>query len=127
MNVVVLVGRLTKDPELRFTTNGTATCTFTIAVDDPFAKGEKKADFINCMVWRQQAEHCANFLRKGRLAAVEGRWATRHFDNNEGKRVYVNECVANNVRFLDRGNEPPKEPQIEEPMPLNISDDDLPF
>lgn len=130
MNVVALVGRLTKDPELRYTPAGVACTTFTIAVDDPFAKGEKKADFISIVVWRQAAEACANYLRKGRLASVEGRWATRHYDNSEGKRVYVNECVASNVRFLekaDNGSQSPRDPFQDDGKPLDISDDDLPF
>lgn len=126
MNVVVLVGRLTREPELRYTPNGAATCTFTLAVDDPFAKGEKKADFINIVTWRQTAEACANYLKKGKLAAVEGRWATRNYENNEGKKVYINECVANNVRFLERGEGGQNLERQAQP-PIDISDDDLPF
>lgn len=131
MNIVVLVGRLTRDPELRYTPSGVATCTFTLAVDDPFAKGEKKADFIPVVAWRQQAEHCANYLKKGRLVGVEGRWSTRNYDGSDGKKVYVNECSATNVRFLERG-ESNGQPQNNDPFkgegkPLEISDDDLPF
>src|SRR5690606_35813439 len=72
---------------------------FTIAVDRPFQKDE--ADFIPVVIWRQLAETVANYVRKGRLVAVEGRWQTRHYENSEGKRVYVNECIADNVRFLE--------------------------
>lgn len=131
MNQVGLVGRLVKDPELRYTSNGTATCSFTLAVDDPFSKGEKKADFISIVTWKQSAEACANYLRKGRLCSVEGRISTRNYDNNEGKRVYVTEVIASNVRFLEKaeGQQQPnkQDPFIDDGKPLNISDDDLPF
>lgn len=106
LNRVILIGRLTRDPELRYTPSGVAVAQFTLAVDRPFSNqaGEREADFIPIVVWRQQAETCANYLRKGRLAAVEGRIQVRSYDNNEGKRVYVTEVVADNVRFLERPN-----------------------
>lgn len=138
LNRVILIGRLTKDPELRYTPNGVATCTFTLAVDRPFtnAQKEKETDFINIVTWRQLAETCANYLRKGRLTAVEGRMQVRNYDNNEGRKVYVTEVIADNVRFLERGeggqNVERQEPQSQDPFkddgqPLDISDDDLPF
>jgi single-strand DNA-binding protein len=117
LNRVILIGRLTKDPELRYTPAGVAVAQFTLAVDRPFSSqgGEREADFIPVVVWRQLAETCANYLRKGRLAAVEGRIQVRNYDNNEGKRVYVTEVVADNVRFLERpnrdGDEGAREPQ----------------
>ncbi|MFE5322307.1 single-stranded DNA-binding protein [Paenibacillus sp. NPDC056579] len=106
LNRVILIGRLTRDPELRYTPSGVAVTTFTLAVDRPFTnqQKEREADFINIVTWRQLAETCANYLRKGRLAAVEGRIQVRNYDNNEGRRVYVTEVIADNVRFLESAN-----------------------
>ncbi|WP_210367601.1 single-stranded DNA-binding protein [Bacillus sp. REN3] len=103
MNRVILVGRLTKDPELRFTPNGVAVATFTLAVNRTFTnqQGEREADFINCVVWRRQAENVANFLKKGSLAGVDGRIQTRNYEGQDGKRVYVTEVLAENVQFLE--------------------------
>lgn len=103
LNRVILIGRLTKDPELRYTPSGVAVTQFTLAVDRPFTSqgGEREADFLPIVTWRQLAETCANYLRKGRLTAVEGRVQVRNYENNEGKRVYVTEIVADNVRFLE--------------------------
>lgn len=103
LNRVILIGRLTKDPELRYTPSGVAVTQFTLAVDRPFSSqgGEREADFIPVVTWRQLAETCANYLRKGRLTAVEGRIQVRNYENNEGKRVYVTEVIADNVRFLE--------------------------
>ena len=103
LNRVILIGRLTKDPELRYTPAGVAVTQFTLAVDRPFTSqgGEREADFIPVVTWRQLAETCANYLRKGRLTAVEGRIQVRNYENNEGKRVYVTEIIADNVRFLE--------------------------
>lgn len=100
MNVSVLVGRLTRDPDLRYTPNGIATTNFTLAVDNPFSK-DKDADFIPIVVWRQQAEACASYLKKGSQCAVEGRISTRNYEK-DGKTVYVTEVIATNVKFLDR-------------------------
>lgn len=126
------IGRLTRDPELRYTTTGIATCSFTLAVDRPFQKdGEREADFIPVVTWRQLAETCANYLRKGRLTAVEGRIQTRNYENNEGKRVYVTEVIADNVRFLERaeggGNASARDQFTNDGKPVDISDSDLPF
>lgn len=102
LNRVVLIGRLTRDPELRYTPTGVATTSFTLACDRPFKKdGQSEADFINIVTWRQTAEACANHLKKGNLTAVEGRIQTRNYQNNEGRKVYVTEVVADNVRFLE--------------------------
>lgn len=113
LNRVILIGRLTRDPEMRYTPAGVAVTQFTLAVDRPFtsSQGEREADFIPVVTWRQLAETCANYLRKGRLTAVEGRIQVRSYDNNEGKRVYVTEVIADNVRFLEsnRDNNGPRE------------------
>lgn len=103
LNRVILIGRLARDPELRYTTSGIAVATFAIAVDRPFTNqsGEREADFIDIVVWRKLAETCANHLGKGRLIAVEGRMQTRSYDDNNGVRRKVTEVVADNVRFLD--------------------------
>lgn len=106
MNRVVLVGRLTKDPELRYTPSGVAVATFTLAVNRTFSnqQGEREADFINCVVWRKPAENVSNFLKKGSLAGVDGRIQTRNYDGQDGKRVYVTEVVAESVQFLEPKN-----------------------
>jgi single-strand DNA-binding protein len=107
INRVVLVGRLTKDPELRYSPQGTAICTFTLAVNRQFSnnEGKREADFINIVAWRQLAELCSNYLKKGSQAGLEGRLQTRSYDNKEGKRVYVTEVVADNVQFLSSSGE----------------------
>lgn len=141
LNRVILIGRLTKDPELRYTPTGVAVTTFTLAVDRNFTnqQGQREADFINIVTWRGLAENVANYLKKGRLAAVDGKIQTRSYDNNEGKKVYVTEVVAENVRFLESGNKNSSDDRqrsnndrFEDPFandgsPIDISDDDLPF
>ncbi|UTF67252.1 single-stranded DNA-binding protein [Staphylococcus epidermidis] len=106
INRAVLVGRLTKDPEFRQTASGVSVTTFTLAVNRTFKNknGEREADFINIVVFRQQAENVNNYLSKGSLAGVDGRIQSRSYDNNEGQRVFVTEVVADNVQFLDSGN-----------------------
>ena len=111
LNNVVLIGRLTRDPELRYIPNsGTPVTTFTLAVDKQLSrekrqefesKGQPTADFINIVVWGRPAENCANYLSKGLLAAVQGRIQSRSYDGNDGIRRYVTEVVANNVEFLE--------------------------
>jgi single-strand DNA-binding protein len=103
LNRVVLVGRLTKDPELKYTPNGVAVANFTLAVNRPFSnqQGEKEADFINCVVWRKPAENVANYLKKGSLCGVDGRLQTRSYENNQGQRVFVTEVMAESVQFLE--------------------------
>ncbi|WHX37368.1 single-stranded DNA-binding protein [Paenibacillus polymyxa] len=140
LNRVILIGRLTKDPELRYTPSGVANCTYTLAVDRPFTNqgGEREADFLSIVTWRQLAETCANYLKKGRLTAVEGRVQVRNYENNEGKRVYVTEIVADNVRFLESskndsagrqqaGSKNNNDPFSDDGKPIDIADEDLPF
>ncbi len=103
INRVVLVGRLTKDPELKYTQTGVAVTRFTLAVNRTFSSqsGEREADFINCVTWRKQAENTANFLKKGSLTGIEGRIQTSSFDGQDGKRVFMTEVVADSVQFLE--------------------------
>ncbi|MFI3546889.1 single-stranded DNA-binding protein [Mammaliicoccus sciuri] len=103
INRTVLVGRLTKKPEYRTTPNGIAVTTFTVAINRSFTNqnGERQADFINCVSFKNTAEAVNNYLQKGSLAGVEGRIQTRNYENNEGKRVYVTEVVCDSVQFLE--------------------------
>lgn len=103
INRVVLVGRLTRDIELRYTTSGTAVGSFSLAVNRQFtnASGERETDFINCVIWRKSAENLANFTSKGSLIAVEGRIQTRNYENQQGQRVYVTEVVVDNFSLLE--------------------------
>ena len=106
MNRVFLVGRLSRDPELRHTTSGMAVCQVNVAISRRTAAGrEPETDFINVVVWDKQAENISRYLSKGRQVAIEGRIQTRSYDNNEGKRTYVTEVVANNVEFLGSAND----------------------
>ncbi|MBR1413098.1 MAG: single-stranded DNA-binding protein [Bacilli bacterium] len=102
MNKVILIGRLTKDPELRTTGTGTSVATFTLAVNRPFTdqSGERTADFINCVVWRKQAENMSRYTSKGSQVAVEGRIQTRSYDAQDGSKRYVTEIICDNVSFL---------------------------
>lgn len=114
MNIVMLIGRLTRDPELRYiASTGTPVATFTLAVDRELskekklemeAKGQPTADFINIVVWNRQAESCANYLRKGKLVAVNGRLQSRSYEGRDGVRRYVTEVVASRVEFLEWSN-----------------------
>lgn len=103
INNVVLVGRLTKDPDLRYTSSGSAVATFTLAVNRNFtnANGNREADFINCVIWRKQAETMANYAKKGTLLGVTGRIQTRNYENQQGQRVYVTEVVCENFQLLE--------------------------
>ena len=103
INRVVLVGRLTKDPEYRSTPSGVSVATFTLAVNRTFtnAQGEREADFINVVVFRRQAENVNNYLSKGSLAGVDGRIQSRSYENQEGRRIFVTEVVADSVQFLE--------------------------
>jgi single-strand DNA-binding protein len=146
LNRVVLVGRLTKDPELRYTPNGTAVANFTVAVNRPFANqnGDREADFINCVIWRKQAENLANYMKKGSMVGIDGRIQTRSFDGQDGKRVFITEIVAESVQFLEskssegskssyqqhsntNQNEANNNGLEHEGEPVNLEDDDLPF
>lgn len=141
INNVTIVGRLTKDVDLRFTSNGKAVANGTLAVNRPFknANGETEADFINIVIWGKQAENTANYTSKGSLIGVTGRIQTRNYENNEGKRVYVTEVVAESVQFLDtkkkenpqqntqqRYTADPGDP-FQGGQPVDINDSDLPF
>ena len=103
MNKAILIGRLTKDPELRTTPTGRNVCQFSVAVSRTFtnANGEREADFINCVVWDKQAENLVKYQKKGNQIAVEGRIQTRNYDDKDGKKVYVTEILASNISFLD--------------------------
>ena len=103
INNVVLVGRLTRDVDLRYTSNGTAYASFTLAVERNFKNqnGEKETDFINCAMWRKPAENLANYTKKGSLIGIEGRIQTRNYDNQQGQRVYVTEVLAEKFSFLE--------------------------
>ena len=156
MNKVFLIGRLTRDPELRYTSSNIAVATFSIAVDRNFsnAAGEREADFINIVVWRKLAENVKNYMHKGSQVAIDGRIQTRSYDDTDGKKRYVTEVVADNVQFLDsKGSRDASAPtSAPEPTPydfasqpepkttdvkndpfadfgnnIEISDDDLPF
>lgn len=130
LNRIVLIGRLTKDPELRYTPNGKAVASFTLAVDRPFKnqKGEREADFINIVVWGAQAENSANYLAKGKLAAVDGRLQIRSFDGQDGQRRWVTEVVADSVRFLSpKGSQDSSFEPTSMGSEVDFSDDDIPF
>lgn len=103
LNRVVLVGRLTRDPDLRYTPNGVAVANFNIACNRPFKnqQGEQEADFINCVVWRKVAENLANYMKKGSMIGVDGRVQTRSYEGQDGKMVYVTEVLAENIQFLE--------------------------
>ena len=137
INNTVLVGRLADNAELRYTPNNQAVATFRLAVNRPFKSqnGEREADFINCVIWRQQAENLANWCKKGALIGITGRIQTRSYENQQGQRVYVTEVVADNFQLLEfnkqnnqghsQENSQPDFSQQAEPM--NILDSDLPF
>ncbi len=144
LNRTVLVGRLTKDPELRKTGNDIPVTTFTLAVNRPFRnqRGETDADFIQVVVWRRQAENVAQYVSKGSLVGVDGRIQSRTYDDQEGNRRYVTEVVADSVQFLEpKGTSAPREEDTSRKEPsqnenrrddddlkdIDIADDDLPF
>lgn len=129
LNRAILIGRLTRDPELKYTTSGTAVATFTLAVDRfrANAQGDREADFIPIVVWQKQAENCANFLGKGSLVAVDGRIQTRSYDAKDGTKRYVTEIVAEAVRFLDKkGDRSVGDGQMADGG-IGFTDDDIPF
>jgi len=147
LNKVILIGRLTKDPELKHTASNIAVANFSLAVNRPFTdqSGERGVDFINIIVWRKQAENVKKYLNKGSLISLEGRIQTRNYENSEGKKVYVTEVVADSVQFLEsKGQKSNVSPQdfvdkesvadvdVADPYAdfgdsIEISDDDLPF
>lgn len=134
------VGRLTRDVDLRFTAQGLAVASFTVAINRPYKNqqtGEYDADFINCVAFRKLAENVANYTKKGDLICVDGRIQTRSYENNQGKKVYVTEVVAENVQFLQtKKQEAQKQEQqqsVTDPFQdtdfgnIDLNDDDLPF
>ena len=145
LNKVILIGRTTKEVELRRTSNGTAVATFTLALDNRYVlkDGKPSTDFISCVAWSNTAETMEKYVRKGALIAVEGRIQTRNYDNKDGNRVYITEVVVETMRMLEsRGdrsamnsldNYAPSSSrdminEVESPeIEYNISDDDLPF
>lgn len=111
MNSVVLIGRLTKDPEMRYTAGQMAVCNFTIAIDRPAKQGEeKKTDYPRVTVFGKQAENCDRFLKKGRLVGVQGRLATGSYQDKNGNTVYTTDVTADRVEFLEWGEKPATEP-----------------
>lgn len=149
INNVTLVGRITRDPELRHTPQNLAVATFTLAVNRQYknSSGEHEADFINCVIWRQQAENLANWAKKGALIGITGRIQTRNYENQQGQRVYVTEVVADSFQMLEsrqnagnnqsfetsQTNQTTSEATTDthDPFansaPMNINDEDLPF
>lgn len=143
LNNVSLVGRLTRDAELRYTPSNVAVATFTLAVNRAFKNenGDREADFINCVMWRQQAENLANWAKKGALIGITGRIQTRSYDNQQGQRVYVTEVVAEQFQLLESRNSQGQQgnqgqrAQAQQQAPdfsrdgntFDISDDMLPF
>ena len=147
INSVCLVGRLTRDPELKYTGNNIAVASFSLAVNRNFkdANGEREADFINCVIWRQSAENLANWAKKGALIGITGRIQTRSYENQQGQRVYATEVVAENFQMLksrnSQGNQQNQGNSFQNgnsssggynspfgrSNPMDISDDDLPF
>ena len=129
INNVVLVGRMTRDAELRYTPQNVAVATFTLAVNRTFKSqnGEREADFINVVMWRQQAENLANWAKKGSLIGVTGRIQTRSYDNQQGQRVYVTEVVAETFQMLESRNQQSSNDTFGNDNSMDIQDDDLPF
>ena len=122
LNVVALVGRMVADPELKYTPSGIAVCSFRVAVDRPFKSqsGEKQTDFIDIVAWRQRAEFAANYLTKGRLVSVQGRFQQRSWVQQDGQKRYKIEIVADQVDALDK----PKEQQQQPPEAAAVPDQD---
>ena len=128
MNNVVLVGRLTRDPELRTTPNGIATCQISLAVNGiPNANGERTTDFINIVVWRRQAENVSKYCSKGSQVGVVGRIHTRSYEANDGSKRYVTEVVADNVTFLGSNNSNRGTSQFSDSMPDYSTGDQQPM
>ena len=135
INNVTLIGRLTRDAELRYITSNIATAQFNIACNRNFknANGEYDADFINCVMWREQAERFCNWTKKGMLVGITVRIQTRSYEGNDGKRVYVTEVVAENFQVLEKRDNTANQNSMTEQMPPNyanpmdIDESDLPF
>lgn len=123
MNKVFLIGRLVRDPELRYTSNNTPVATFSLAVNRNFAgpNGERETDFINIVVWRKQAENCKNYINQGSQVAIDGRIQTRNYEDQNGQKRYVTEVVADNVQFLDTKAQRERQ-QNSNVNPYNVND-----
>ena len=145
INNVTLIGRLTKDIELKYTPANQAVAQFTLAVNRTFknANGERESDFINCVIWRKSAENFVNWVKKGALIGITGRIQTRNYENQQGQRVYITEVVAENFQMLESRNQQQgqqqaqpqqaKQQQAKQPdpfaggAPMDLNDDSLPF
>ena len=136
INNVVLIGRLTRDVDLRYTPQKQAVGQFTLAVNRNFKNqnGEYDADFINCVIWGKSAENFANWTKKGNLVGITGRVQTRNYENQQGQRVYVTEVVAESFQLLEKCDNSANQNSMAEQMPpsfagdpMDIKDDDLPF
>lgn len=143
INTVALVGRLTADPDLRYTSNGTAVTSFNLAVNRNFTNqnGDREADFVNCVIWRKAAETLANYARKGSLIGLTGRIQTRNYENQQGQKVYVTEVVCENFQLLESkeinekrqsqtgnsGGQTQNQQSAQDEQSIDISDDDMPF
>ena len=136
INRVVLLGRLTRDVDLKYTQSGTAVGSFSLAVQRPFkdANDERSSDFVNAIIWRKPAENFANFVHKGSLVGIEGRLQTRNYENNQGQRVYVTEVVVDNFSLLEKKGDsqntqqPPADPFANSDNgKMEFDDSQLPF
>ena len=137
MNKVILMGRLTRDPEVRYSQGErpVAVARYTLAVNRTFKRaGEPDADFINCVIWGKLAENFANWTKKGNLVGITGRVQTRNYENQQGQRVYVTEVVAESFQLLEKRDNSANQNSMAEQMPpqfagnpMDIKDDDLPF
>ena len=135
INNVTLIGRLTRDAEIRYTSSNIATAQFNIACNRNFknANDEYDADFINCVMWREQAERFCNWTKKGMLVGIVGRIQTRNYENQQGQRVYVTEVVAESFQILEKRDNTANQNSMTEQMPpsytspMDITDDKLPF
>ncbi len=135
MNRVVVVGRITRDPELKFTQSNIAVVSFSIAVNRTYlnAQGEQEADFINCVAWRKQAENLTKFVKKGALIGVDGRLQTRSYQTQTGENRYITEVVCDSIQFLETKGTPSSGDNFEEESPFVdenmeiVSEDNLPF
>jgi single-strand DNA-binding protein len=131
-NRIILIGRLTRDPELRYVPSGAPVASFTLAVDRPFRdqQGNRETDFIDIVAWRKLAEQVSQYMSKGRMVAVEGRLQIRSYETQDGQKRKVAEVVADGVRFLDRGKTagPAETPATAEAVPSGATEDeDVPF
>lgn len=134
INNVCLIGRLTRPVDLRYTSNGTAFGSFSLAIDRNYKKesGEKETDFINCVIWRKPAVNLSNFTKKGSLLGIEGRLQTRNYENKEGQKVYITEVLVENFSLLEskavtEGRQQAPIGNVEPVQFGEVNDDDLPF